>query len=158
MIDPPTKSNILAMEAPSYGAGRYTRRQIEYVLSTALTGYSAAVYESKLNTAPDVQVAIHTGFWGCGAYGGNRELMPLLQMIAACGSDVATMIFHSGPDSAGYDKALEMLERLLPLNLEVNLDELLLQIDPWGLNGASVTGTNGNTRAFGTRVRLGSSD
>jgi hypothetical protein len=132
VLDPPTKSNILAMEAPSYGAGRYTRRQLEYVLSTVLTGFSAAVYELKRSTAPDVQVAIHMGFWGCGAYGGNRELMPLLQMIAACGSNVDTMVFHSGPDSAGYDKALEMHERLWPGNLEVNLDELLSQIDHMG--------------------------
>lgn len=75
VLDPPTMSNILAMEAPACGAGRYTREQIEFVLSTAVTGFSAAVSESKRKVSPDVQTVIHTGFWGCGAYGGNRELI-----------------------------------------------------------------------------------
>jgi hypothetical protein len=47
---------------------------IEFVLATAFTGFSAARLESaRLNPSP--VVAIHTGFWGCGAFGGNRVLM-----------------------------------------------------------------------------------
>ena len=138
IIDPPTISNILAMEGPSDGNGRYTSRQIEFVLATAFTGFSAAVCESQRAVSLDVQTAIHTGYWDCGAYGGNRELMPLLQMIAACGSKLNQLVFHSGSDSMGYDKALELLEELLPVNREVSLDRLLSQIESmgfkWGVN------------------------
>ncbi len=128
VIDPPTFSNILAMEAPSDGYGRYTRQHIEFVLATAFTGFSAAVYESRHTNSSDIQTAIHTGYWGCGAYGGNRELMPLLQMIAACGSGLNTMVFHSGHDSLPYEKALKLLEELLPIDQEVSLDHLLTQL------------------------------
>jgi len=132
VIDPPTTSNILAMEAPVCGVGQYDREELEFVLSTAITGFSAAVGESRAKISPGVKTAIHTGFWGCGAYGGNRELMPLLQMIAACGSGLDTMVFHSGEDSFGYDEALERLEDLLPVGQEVNTGTLLSQIESMG--------------------------
>ena len=137
-IYPATISNILATEAPAYGSGRYTREQIELVLSTALTGFSAAIFESKDQVSPNVQTAVHTGFWGCGAYGGNRQLMAFLQMVAACETEVNTLVFHSGPDSTGYDKALESLEELLPAGQEVSLYELIGQIESmeleWGVS------------------------
>ena len=132
IIDPPTVSNILAMEAPACGAGRYTGEQIEFVLATALTGFSAAVLESERSVSPEVQTAIHAGFWGCGAYGGNRELMPLLQMIAACGSGAARLVFHAGSDTTGYDTALKLLEELLPVGQEVSLDQLLSRLEGMG--------------------------
>lgn len=59
---------------------------------------------------------IHTGYWGCGAYGGNREPMPLLQLIAACESKFVTLVFHSRADDAGYDRASDLLDELLPVN------------------------------------------
>ena len=103
------------MEAPSSGRGRYTREQIEFVLSTAITGFSAAVSESRERVSPDVETAVHTGFWGCGAYGGNRVLMSCLQLIAACGSGLNTLVFHSGQDSTAYGEALTMIEEMLPV-------------------------------------------
>ncbi len=132
IINPATISNIIAMEAPAYGAGRYTREEVEFVFSTALTGFSGAVHESREKVSPSVQIVGHTGYWGCGAYGGNRELMPFLQMLAACRSELNSMVFHSGGDSAGYDKALEMIEELLPVGMEVSLDKLLSQIESMG--------------------------
>ena len=140
-IEPATISNIIAIEAPSYGAGRYTREQIEFVLATALTGFSAAIIESRDKVSPNVQTTVHTGYWGCGAYGGNQELMPLLQLIAACGSGVNTLVFHSGPDSTGYDKSLGMLEELLPDDQEISLDKLLSQIEDMGFEWGVSDGT-----------------
>ena len=140
-IYPATISNILAMEAPAYGSGRYTREQIELVLATALTGFSAAIFESKDQVSPNVQTAVHTGFWGCGAYGGNRQLMAFLQMIAACETEVNTLVFHSGPDSSGYEKALALLEELLPVGQEMSLYELLSQIETMGFEWGVSDGT-----------------
>jgi hypothetical protein len=52
--------------------------QLVTVLVTAYTGFAAARHETA--GAP---VEIRTGFWGCGAFGGNRRAMTLLQLLAA---------------------------------------------------------------------------
>lgn len=92
LIDPPTVSNLIAMEAPSHGRGTYTAEQVEYILETAYTGFSAAIQESRRNDKPSV--AVHTGFWGCGAYGGNRTVMATLQILAARLSGLNRLVFH----------------------------------------------------------------
>lgn len=96
VFDPPTISNILAIEAPTGYRGRYTAAQIRFVLRTAIAGYAAALAESRGD------VVIHTGFWGCGAYGGNRELMAALQIVAARAVGVAKLVFHT-VDRDGMD-------------------------------------------------------
>jgi len=96
-IDPPTISNIIAMAAPVGGHGRYRADQIEYVLATAFTGFRAAVLESRrLLDDAGAQVAVHTGYWGCGAFGGNRVLMALLQVVAARLAGLDRLVFHTG--------------------------------------------------------------
>lgn len=91
-IIPPTISNILAIEAPPGGVGQYRASEITKILSTAYTGFHAAVLES----GAGFETHIHTGFWGCGAYGGNRVLMGLLQLLAARMAKVTRLIFHTG--------------------------------------------------------------
>ena len=82
-IDPPTVTNVIAMAAPAGGRGRYEVADIEFVLSTAYTAFRAAVLESARSRGSDCPVAVHTGFWGCGAFGGHRVLMTTLQTLAA---------------------------------------------------------------------------
>jgi Poly (ADP-ribose) glycohydrolase (PARG) len=41
-------------------------------------------------------VAVHTGYWGCGAFGGNRVLMALLQVLAAGSAGLDQLVFHVG--------------------------------------------------------------
>jgi len=140
VIAPPTISNIIAIEAPPYGTGRYTHEQLTYVLTTAITGFSAARLES-LDKIPGVQTSIHTGFWGCGAYGGNRILMALLQMIAACGAEIDSLVFHSGPDSTEYHEASRLLEGLLPQDQESNLERLVSRIEAFDFHWGTSDGT-----------------
>ena len=78
VLDPPPRSNLIAIAAPGYGRGPYTMEQLVTVLVTAYTGFAAARHETA--GAP---VEIRTGFWGCGAFGGNRRAMTLLQLLAA---------------------------------------------------------------------------
>ncbi len=92
-IVPPTITNIIAIEAPADGYGAYTVETIEYILCTAATGFAAARFESLQNGAN--AVTIHTGFWGCGAYGGNRILMTALQIIAANLAGINKLVFHA---------------------------------------------------------------
>lgn len=97
VLEPPTVSNILAIEAPTGCRGAYTAEQVGFVLRTAHAGFVAARRES-----PD-PITVHTGFWGCGAYGGNRELMALLQVLAAHLAGVERMVFHTF-DDAGMER------------------------------------------------------
>ena len=41
-------------------------------------------------------VIVHTGFWGCGAFGGNRVMMTLLQALAAEMAGVGDLVMHVG--------------------------------------------------------------
>ena len=82
-ISPPTISNILAISAPSGGSGDYTVEDMLKVLNTAYTGFSCARKESEKLVPENPKTLIHTGFWGCGAFGGNRTLMTILQCFAA---------------------------------------------------------------------------
>ena len=124
LIEPPTRSNIIAMESPQPDFGFYTRDQIEFILASAITGFSAAVSQSK-KIKSDASVSIHTGYWGCGAYGGNRELMPLLQIIAAHCAEVDTLHFHSGGDNSGYFQALNTLDLILPDLESISIEQLI---------------------------------
>jgi hypothetical protein len=103
-IEPPAYSNIIAMAAPSGGSGDYTERQIASIFANACTAFAAAVAESRRARATDVQTIVHTGFWGCGAFGGNRRLMIALQALAARSTGVARLVLHAG-DDAGVEEA-----------------------------------------------------
>jgi hypothetical protein len=114
-ISPPTISNLLAMEAPPGGNGRYSRQQIEYILGTAFTGFAAARFESCQDRVQSPDLVVHTGFWGCGAYGGNRVLMTLLQLLAARLARLDRLVFHTG-DKAGsvpYYQAIRTFQQVV---------------------------------------------
>jgi hypothetical protein len=139
-IDPPTITNIIAMEAPPGGCGFYKREEIEYIFMTAFTGFSAARIESRLQATQPPSTVIHTGFWGCGAYGGNRILMALLQLLAARLSQVNCLVFHTGGSSGSQALAAagEILDRYLSSdNLAVRVSDLIGEIDAmrfqWGV-------------------------
>ena len=98
-IDPPSTTNLIAMAAPAGGVGPYRIQDIEYVLGTAFTAFRAAVLDSARARGRDCPVVIHSGFWGCGAFGGNRVLMTTLQAVAAEMAGVAQIVFHTGDPS-----------------------------------------------------------
>jgi hypothetical protein len=110
-LNPSTISNIIAMEAPPGGSGDYTVAQIRYILSTAYTAFHAAKQESTA-PHPGTSTTIHTGYWGCGAYGGNRILMTMLQLHAAQLAQVDQLVFHTGDkyELQPYKTAKETLQ------------------------------------------------
>ncbi len=93
VLNPPGKSNILAMSAPQGTRGtRYSGELIEGIIRTAFAGFRAAVLTSG-------EVTIHSGFWGCGAFGNNRQLMTAIQILAAGAAGVRGLVFwvpHDG--------------------------------------------------------------
>ncbi|MBX2797328.1 MAG: hypothetical protein KTR31_06670 [Myxococcales bacterium] len=88
-LEPAPRVNLVALTAPVGGHGRYTTLQIHWILTAAHTAFAAAVCCS--DGSP---TRLHTGFWGCGAFGGNRVLMALLQLVAAAAAGVSEVVFH----------------------------------------------------------------
>jgi hypothetical protein len=118
------------MAAPSGGHGEYTSSEIQYVLSTAFTAFRIAGLESGHEQARATRVGVHTGFWGCGAFGGNRVLMAMLQLLASEIAGLDFLVFHTGRPEARRDleRAREMLERLFPAELPVAIPEAIARI------------------------------
>jgi hypothetical protein len=128
-IEPPTVTNLIAMAAPSGGYGAYTRKDVEYVLQTACTGFTAARLETKRLAGAGAAVVVHSGFWGCGAFGGNRELMALSQILAASISGLDMLVFHTHRP-AGTEVFTRAGQKAADLAKqgETGLDELLQYI------------------------------
>jgi hypothetical protein len=131
VISPPTITNLIAIAAPGGGRGPYARRDIEMVLVTAFTGFSAAALESRTRW-PGVPVEVRTGFWGCGAFGGNRHIMTLLQLLAArlAGLDLLTFYVFDEAGLAAYATGAEHLDQVLALG--GSLADVLTRIEARG--------------------------
>jgi Poly (ADP-ribose) glycohydrolase (PARG) len=140
-LDPPTITNIIAMEASAGGYGVYRLEDIEYILTTAFTGFTAARNESQFDSVEQPRVIIHTGFWGCGAYGGNRVLMALLQLLAARFSSIDSLVFHTGNilGTATLARARQIIEQDLlpdesPVETSVLLEKIYAMGFEWGVS------------------------
>jgi Poly (ADP-ribose) glycohydrolase (PARG) len=125
---PAPRSNLIAIAAP-VGGGAYTRKQIEYASSAAYTGFAAAVEESS-RLWPGVPVEVRTGFWGCGAFGGNRELMTMLQLFAARLAGVARLRFYAFDDAgrADYERGVRAMTEVGV----ADVDRMLARGYVWG--------------------------
>ena len=93
-LEPPSITNIIVIAAPT-GVGRYTTAQIEYILTTAASGIWAAVIDSSARLGHPIPVVEHSGFWGCGGFGGNRVVMLMLQIAAAGTAGLAQLVLHT---------------------------------------------------------------
>jgi hypothetical protein len=143
-MEPPTITNLVAMEAPVGGIGRYTQEQIRFILGTAFTAFTAAVMESKRMRPDTPEVAIHTGFWGCGAYGGHRILMTILQLLAARACGPSRLVFYTVNTLGArtLERAVDCIEKdLLASAAEVESAEIIRAIDALGFNWGVGNGT-----------------
>ena len=130
LIDPPTTTNLVCMAAPACGSGAYREGELRSTLATATTAFQAAVAETAGPTE------IHTGFWGCGAFGGDRVIMVALQALAARLVGLERIVFYTG-DADGLQIAregLEALEGALRPTVEGCLAAILALGRRWGLS------------------------
>jgi hypothetical protein len=139
LVEPPTVSHIIAIVAPSHGTGAYTREQVETILVTAYSGFRAAVVESaRLGQG----TLIHSGFWGCGAFGGNKVMMLMLQQIAAQLAGVDRLVLHV-MDEAGRGPADDagVLVKELAGQGEIGTAEVIERVVAMGLRWGVGNGT-----------------
>lgn len=141
-IVPPTITNVLAIAAPSYGHGRYTPEEIQQILLTAFTGFLVARLESERLAGETVPVAVHTGFWGCGAFGGNRLLMTILQILAAGMAGLDALVYFTADAAGGNDfqTAVQLLQERVALEDAVPLAEVMKAVEGLGLRWGSSDG------------------
>lgn len=140
-LDPPTISNILAIEAPAYGTGPYDAATIARVFRTAAGGFAAAAHEPEVTgRAGHGSTVIHTGFWGCGAYGGDRELMCLMQLLAAEVAGIERLVFYAA-DDAGRAVARQAMQVYGQLPARADVGEVIRDIAGRGYRWGVSNGT-----------------
>ncbi len=97
--------HMLAIDAePSYGSLELEDKMLMRDLSKAYIGFTG-----DRSVAPDEKLAISTGKWGCGAFGGSPQVKFVLQWLAASerGRD---MLFYSFGDKA-YKELEEVMAK-----------------------------------------------
>ncbi len=87
-------NNIIAIAAPSSGNGHdpYTKGQISTIVKTLLVAFGAAAKLTAESKRKDC--IIHTGNWGCGAFGNDKELIYAAQIFCASVTGVKKLVFH----------------------------------------------------------------
>ncbi|CAF0730653.1 unnamed protein product [Adineta ricciae] len=144
--------NLIAIEAPKYGSGFYTHKQIEYILQACFTAYSAAralantIYNLKTDQLPrtPLKTYVHTGWFGCGAYGGDRTIMIILQILAAKMAGIDKLIFHTVTNDCDREikSAKSCLENLLHRGQnKVSMNELIKRLIDKGFQWGASNGT-----------------
>ncbi len=134
-LDPAPLTNLLAIAAP-VGHGTYRPEQQAHILTTAYSGFAAAV---DVSGRP---IDVRTGFWGCGAFGGNRVVMVALQALAARLAGVERLVFHavSASGVADAEEGLDALAAVLargPKTVAAVLERFAARRDAWGVSNGT---------------------
>ena len=134
VLAPPTVSNVLAMSAPPGGTGQYAEAEIRDILVTAYTGFRAARLDAEVAPGAAV-IVVHTGHWGTGAFGGNKVLMAVLQMVAAQLAGIDRLVYHT-VDATGSEPYREARRRvdghLLPAGATLRVADLVRAVHAMG--------------------------
>jgi hypothetical protein len=80
-------------------------------------------------------VIVHSGFWGCGAFGGNRVLMTMLQALAAEMAGLYRLVLHIG-DRSGRESVVQataILRDTLAAGDSTDTAEVISRIEAMGL-------------------------
>ncbi len=77
---------------------------------------------------------VHTGFWGCGAFGGHRVLMATLQILAAEIAGLERLVFHTfdAPGTKAPDAARVLIEGTLASGSVIDTGELIRRVAAMG--------------------------
>ncbi len=135
----PNPAPILAMAAPR-GHGPYTAGTVRHILHTATTSFAAAQAATAQAGLDPSRVEVHTGWWGCGAFGGDRELMALLQLEAADLAGLSTLVFHTGESGgqAPLASARDVRSRLRDLvDVSALVQALVGRAYVWGVSNST---------------------
>ncbi len=119
-------NNIVSMMAPVHMNGGYSANILIFIFGTLMAGFGGIQRQGKKCKKPFAEV--HTGNWGCGNFGNNKELMYLCQMLAADLVGIKKLYFHR-IDEAAYDSALKKFNSLIN---ELSFAEIIAFLDAQG--------------------------
>jgi hypothetical protein len=129
-------TNVLAMEAPAGGHGAYQESDVRLIVETAIAGFGAARAESR-----EARVVVHTGHWGTGAYGGDRVLMAIAQIVAARFAVLDELAYHSLDDAGleAHAEASRIVARSMTTGMSVAevVREIVSRGFTWGTSDGS---------------------
>lgn len=105
LLDPPTTTSFICMAAVRPRIGAYTTEDIESLFLTAVTAFAGACSRS------DRMNIVHTGNWGCGAFGGNKRLVAAIQVASARINGIE-LHYHcfDGPSLREFHRGLSLLD------------------------------------------------
>ncbi|MFX1238648.1 MAG: hypothetical protein ACFE8P_13145, partial [Promethearchaeota archaeon] len=138
VLSPPTITNLIAMEAPKYGKGKYSLKTITEVFNTAYSAFLATKIESYSQSGKLNPVIVHTGNWGTGAYGGDKTLMALLQILSSSIAGIDYLVYHcfNTELSEHYKEGLKIFEELTSYKENTTIINLIHEIEKmdfeWG--------------------------
>jgi len=142
VFDNPTTTNLICMAAHKSSWGTYTLPQIKYLFSTALTSFTAAKVEAA-TIDKNLKIVIHTGNWGCGAFGGNLELVVIVQIMAGIAAGIDEIIYHSfdKKGTLGFDNGHKRVRQLLEEHKTIPVNdflEILFEMHfQWGMSNGT---------------------
>jgi len=86
---------------------------------------AAKVEATKISS--NYKVQIHTGNWGCGAFGGNLELVAIVQLVAAIAAKVEEVVYHTfdKKGTEGFKNGQNRVKKLIEEYKTIHVDELL---------------------------------
>ena len=93
------------------------------------------------------KIIIHTGNWGCGAFGGNVELHTILQIIAGVSAGVDEMIYHAVSEKSmisavqGVETLKELLTKCKDKKGKIKRDLLINELVSKGFKWGTPNGT-----------------
>lgn len=122
------KYNILSMSALGYLSGTYTKDQIQVYIYTATLAFSMCRWHCNENAGQEgKRVIIHTGNWGCGAFGNNLELMSMVQYAAALLAGVSDIVFHTFDSHSEKvtNHAIQRFRALIEEHGEMTMDQVV---------------------------------
>lgn len=129
-----TSSNFICMMAPTLVEGKYTSKELVFILSTACTSFIAArklAATNQKNLKYKKPLVIHTGNWGCGPYGGNKFIMFLMQIIAANMSKIDELVVHTHSKKE-FEYAHQMYKKLCSEG-RIDLEDVFKAISNLGI-------------------------
>lgn len=114
-------SNIVCIAAPrkKHSTKHYTAEVLAAAYDMALAGFSAVAAATPQGT----EVVVVTGHWGCGAFGGDRFVMAVVQILAASAAGLDRLVYCAA-DKDGYQTvcmAREFVAKSRPNVLEALL-------------------------------------
>jgi len=115
----PQARNIIAIAAPRGPAGQlYTEIKIRQAIHTAFAGFRQSLLESRyMNPNRAVEVEVHTGNWGTGAFGGHKVLTAFFQIAAARAAGV-WLVAHVMEDMEAWGTARDIFAQIWPPNID----------------------------------------